>query len=81
MKYTITEVRLVRLIDKYITSTVGEIYKEESSHTAGTENDFDLVDKNGNLVFQYLRKRLGVSYNLFETPSRPDPLKIQFPTS
>ena len=69
MKYIIREDRLVRLVDEYITSVVGELIHRESSHQLGDEKDFDIVDENGNMVFQYFGKHLGVSKNLFVTIS------------
>jgi hypothetical protein len=65
MKYIIREDRLVRLVDEYITSVVGELIATKSSHHLGDEKDFDLVDENGNMVFQYFGKHLGVSKDLF----------------
>ena len=69
MKYIIREDRLVRLVDEYITSVVGELIATKSSHHLGDEKDFDIVDENGNMVFQYFGKHLGVSKNLFVTIS------------
>ena len=69
MKYIISEDRLLRLVDEYITSVVGELIQIESSHQLGDEKDFDIVDENGNMVFQYFGKHLGVSKNLFVTIS------------
>jgi uncharacterized protein YxjI len=69
MKYIISEDRLLRLVDEYITSVVGELIHRESSHQLGDEKDFDIVDENGNMVFQYFGKHLGVSKNLFVTIS------------
>jgi hypothetical protein len=65
MDYIISENRLVRLVDKYITSLVGELIATKSSHHLGDEKDFDIVDGNGNMVFQYFGKHLGVSKDLF----------------
>ena len=69
MKYIIREDRLVRLVDEYIASVVGELIATKSSHHLGDEKDFDIVDENGNMVFQYFGKHLGVSKNLFVTIS------------
>ena len=69
MKYIIREDRLVRLVDEYITSVVGELIQIESSHHLGEKEDFDLVDGNENTIFQYFGKHLGVSKNLFVTIS------------
>ena len=65
MDYIISEDRLVRLVDKYIATSVGELIETKSSHQLGDENDFDIVDENGNVVFQYFGKHLGVSKDLF----------------
>ncbi len=70
MDYIISEDRFVSLIDKYITLAVGELIKTKSSHQHGEKEDFDLIDKNDNIIFQYLRGgHLGVSRNLFLTIS------------
>ena len=69
MDYIISEDRLVGLVDKYIISTIGELIQKESSHHLGDETDFDIVDENGNMIFQYFGKHLGVSKNLFVTIS------------
>jgi hypothetical protein len=69
MDYIISEDRLVKLVDKYITLVVGELIERDSSHTIGTEEDFDLVDKNENMIFQFLDQHLGVSQHLFLTIS------------
>ena len=69
MKYIIREDRLVRLVDEYITSVVGELIQIESSHHLGEKEDFDLVDGNENMIFQYFGKHLGVSKYLFVTIS------------
>ena len=69
MKYIIREDRLVGLVDKYIDTVVGELIQRESSHHLGDEKDFDIVDENGNMVFQYFGRHLGVSKQLFLTIS------------
>ena len=69
MDYIISEDRLLRLVDEYITSVVGELIQRESSHQLGDEKDFDIVDENGNMVFQYFGKHLGVSKQLLVTIS------------
>ena len=69
MDYIISEDRLVKLVDKYIATVVGELIQRESSHSIGEEEDFDLVDGNENMIFQYFSKHLGVSKNLFVTIS------------
>ena len=67
MKYIISEDRLLRLVDEYITSVVGKLIATKSSHQLGDKEDFDLVDRNGNMIFQYFGKHLGVSRDLFST--------------
>jgi len=69
MDYIISEDRLVKLVDKYITLVAGELIETKSSHHLGDEKDFDLVDGNENMIFQYFGKHLGVSKNLFVTIS------------
>ena len=69
MDYIISEDRLLRLVDDYITSVVGELIQIESSHHLGEKEDFDLVDGNENTIFQYFGKHLGVSNQLFLTIS------------
>ena len=69
MKYIIREDRLVKLVDKYITSLVGKLIATKSSHHLGDEKDFDIVDGNGNMVLQYFGRQLGVSKHLFVTIS------------
>ena len=69
MDYIISEDRLVRLVDKYITSVVGELSMRNSSNMHATEEDFELIDENRNLIFEYFGRHLGVSKNLFVTIS------------
>ena len=69
MDYIISEDRLVKLVDKYITSLMGELIERESSHHLGEKEDFDLVDGNENMIFQYFGRHLGVSKQLFLTIS------------
>jgi hypothetical protein len=69
MDYIITESRLVKLIDNYINHTVGELEMKNSSNIRGTKDDFELVDKNGNLIFEFVGGHLGISQRLFETIS------------
>jgi hypothetical protein len=69
MKYIIREDRLVKLVDEYITSVVGELSIRNSSNIHATEEDFELIDKNRNLIFEYFGRHLGVSKNLFLTIS------------
>ena len=69
MDYIISEDRLVKLVDKYITLVVGDLIQRESSHHLGEKEDFDLVDENENMIFQYFGRHLGVSKQLFLTIS------------
>ena len=67
MDYIISEDRLIRLVDKYISTSVGELIKTKSSHQLGEKEDFDLLDGNGNMTFQYFGRHLGVARELFYT--------------
>lgn len=67
MDYIISEGRLVKLIDNYITQKFGELTKRDSSHVMATEGDFELVDKDGNVMFEFIDHNLGVSQPLFNT--------------
>ena len=69
MDYIISEDRLIKLVDKYITLSVGKLIVRESSHQLGEKEDFDIVDGNENMIFQFLDRHLGVSQNLFSTIS------------
>jgi hypothetical protein len=69
MDYIITEQRLITFIDNYITQTVGELEMKNSTNVRGTKDDFELVDKNGNLIFEFVDDHLGVSQRLFLTIS------------
>ena len=69
MDYIITEGRLVKLIDNYISQTVGELEIKNSSNVRGTKDDFELFDKRGNLIFEFVGDHLGVSQQLFLTIS------------
>jgi len=48
---------------------VGELEMKNSSNIRGTKDDFELVDKNGNLIFEFVGGHLGISQRLFETIS------------
>ena len=69
MDYIITEGRLVKLMDNYITQMVGGLEMKNSTNVRGTKDDFELVDKNGNLIFEFVDDHLGVSQGLFFTIS------------
>lgn len=69
MDYIIKESRLVNLIDNYINQTVGELEMKNSTNVRGTKDDFELVDKRGNLIFEFVGDHLGISQRLFETIS------------
>ena len=69
MDYIITEGRLVKLMDNYITQMVGELTMAPSSNTIASKDDFELVDKNKNLIFEFVDDHLGISQQLFFTIS------------
>jgi hypothetical protein len=69
MDYIISEDRLVKLVDKYIATVVGELIVTKSSHQFANKEDFDIVDKDGNMIFQYFARHLGVSQHLFSSIS------------
>ena len=54
-------------MDNYITQMVGELEMKNSTNVRGTKDDFELVDKNGNLIFEFVDDHLGVSQQLFFT--------------
>ena len=65
MDYIISEDRLVRLVDKYITSTIGDLTLKGSSNIHATNQDFELVDQNRKLMFEFIDGHLGISHELF----------------
>lgn len=65
MEYIIAEGRLVKLMDNYITRSVGDLNLRGSSNIRATPQDFELVDENGNLTFEFIDGYLGVSHSLF----------------
>lgn len=67
MDYIISENRLVRLVDNYITSTVGDLTLKDSSNIHATNQDFELVDRDRKLIFEFIDGHLGVSQELFYT--------------
>jgi len=67
MEYTISESRLVKLIDGYITSVIGDLTLKDSSNIHATNQDFELVDGNRKLMFEFIDGHLGVSQELFYT--------------
>jgi hypothetical protein len=67
MEYTIAESRLVKLMDNYITSIIGDLTMKNSSNMHATEEDFELVDRNRKLIFEMIHGHLGVSQELFYT--------------
>ena len=69
MDYIITENRLLNLMDNYLTQMVGELEMRYSSNVRAKEDDFELVDKNDNLIFEFVDDHLGISQRLFLTIS------------
>lgn len=67
MDYIITEQRLIKLIDKYITDTVGKLYITDSTNVNAREGDFEIIDDKGDLVFEFLNHNLGIKQQLFLT--------------
>ena len=67
MEYTIAESRLVKLMDNYITSIIGDLTLRGSSNIRATPQDFELVDQNRKLIFEFIDGELGVSQELFFT--------------
>jgi len=67
MDYIIKESRLIKLIDNYITESVGELYKTDSTNVNAREGDFQIIDENGSLVFEYFDYHLVIKQELFVT--------------
>jgi hypothetical protein len=69
MDYIIKESRLLKLLDDYITQTVGELTMANSSHIIASKEDFELIDNNRKIIFEFIDRHLGVSQQLFLTIS------------
>ena len=54
-------------MDNYITRSVGDLTLKGSSNIHATPQDFELVDQNGKLMFEFIDGHLGVSIILFTT--------------
>ena len=67
MEYIITESRLVKIIDKYITDTVGELHVVDSTNVNAREGDFEIIDDKEDLVFEFVDHHLGIKQQLFLT--------------
>ena len=67
MDYIIKESRLIKLIDNYITESVGKLYKTDSTNVNAREGDFQIIDENGSLVFEYFDYHLVIKQELFVT--------------
>jgi hypothetical protein len=65
MDYIISEQRLVKIIDKYITDTVGELQVVDSTNVNAREGDFEIIDENEDLVFEFVDHHLGIKQQLF----------------
>jgi len=65
MKYIITENRLVDLVDKYLEDSIGRLRKFPLDHINAREDDFELVDDKGEIIFTYFDYGLGVEENLY----------------
>lgn len=69
MDYIIKESRLLKLLDDYITQTVGDLTMANSSHIIASKEDFELIDKDRKIIFEFIDHNLGVSQQLFLTIS------------
>jgi hypothetical protein len=67
MDYIISEDRLIRLIDKYMNESFGELKEIPSEHVNAREGDFDLVSNDGRIMFSYLDYNLAIYTNLYYT--------------
>jgi hypothetical protein len=67
MEYIITESRLIKIIDKYITDTVGELHVVDSTNVNAREGDFEIIDDKEDLVFEFVDHHLGIKQQLFLT--------------
>lgn len=69
MDYIIKESKLIKLLDNYITQTVGDLIMINSSHVMASKEDFELINNNRKIIFEFLDHNLGVSQDLFVTIS------------
>jgi hypothetical protein len=69
MDYIIKESRLLKFLDDYITQTVGNLNMINSSHVMASKEDFELINNNRKIIFEFLDHNLGVSQDLFVTIS------------
>jgi hypothetical protein len=67
MEYIITESRLIKIIDKYITDTVGELHVVDSTNVNAREGDFEIIDDKEDLVFEFVDHHLGIKQQLYLT--------------
>ena len=65
MKYIITENRLVDVVDKYLTDSIGKLRKFPLDHINAREDDFELVDDSGQTIFSYFDYGLGIEETLY----------------
>lgn len=65
MKYLIKEDRLINLIDTYLEDTVGRLRKRPYNSINAREDDFILIDTNGDTIFRYYDYELGLHEELF----------------
>jgi len=65
MKYIIKENRMVDFVDKYLDDSVGKLHKVPYDNINASDDDFELVDDNGNVFFRYFDNELGVEDFLF----------------
>jgi len=69
MDYIIKESRLLKFLDDYITQTVGDLTMVNSSHIMASKEDFELINNNRKIIFEFIDHNLGVSQDLFITIS------------
>ena len=69
MDYIIKESRLIKFLDDYINQTVGDLTMVNSSHIIASKEDFELIDKDRKVIFEFIDHNLGVSQQLFLTIS------------
>ena len=69
MDYIIKESRLLKFLDDYINQTVGELTMVNSSHIIASKEDFELINKDRKVIFEFIHHHLGVSQQLFSTIS------------
>lgn len=67
MKYLIKESKLINLVDKFITDSVGRLRKFPLEDINAREGDFELIQDNAWKVFVYSDYHLEVDNELFDS--------------